>query len=449
MHKLDKTSLTNWGGWPVVESEFSELPIYDDIAKKVRNSDEVIARGNGRCYGDSSLSETTISTLKLNKFLAFDDYTGLLHCQSGCILSEILEFSIPKGFFLPVTPGTKFITVGGALASDIHGKNHHSEGCFSNHVAFFHMMLSNGEIIKCSHSENFEVFKATAGGMGLTGIILDVAFRLKPIETSFIRQESIKARNLDEIMDLFEQSEDWTYTVSWIDCLASGKNIGKSILMRGEHAKRAEMPTKIKESDYLRYSGKQKLNIPVYFPNFTLNKLSIKAFNFLYYNKQFGKKVDAIMDYEPYFYPLDAVWNWNRIYGKNGFTQYQFVIPKNVSRKGLEDILKAISKSGEGSFLAVLKLFGKPNEDALISFPDEGYTLALDFKINKKVMKLLDELDIIIKDLGGRLYLTKDSRMQPDMMESGYDSLTAFKSYIDQDQFSKFKSVQSKRLSFH
>ena len=215
--------------------------------------------------------------------------------------------------------------------------------------------------------------------------------------------------------------------------------------MRGEHASLEEIKS-IKNNETLAYTGKKKLTIPFHFPNFTLNRYSIKAFNMLYYHKQRSQKQQSIINYEPYFYPLDAIWDWNKIYGKNGFTQYQFVIPKDVSRKGLEAVLNLIAKSGEGSFLAVLKLFGKSNPDAMISFPFEGYTLALDFKISPKVMKLLDELDSLIAQLGGRLYLTKDSRMSVDMLSQGYSELNQFKNIVGDSIFSSF---QSNRLNIN
>ncbi|MFN3403248.1 MAG: FAD-dependent oxidoreductase [Cytophagaceae bacterium] len=440
-----KTIVSNWGNYPRLECGFFEPSNQDLLCSKVDQLPSVIARGNGRCYGDSALGENIISTLKLNKILSFDLNLGIITCQAGVLLSDILEVTVPKGFFLPVTPGTKFITVGGALASDIHGKNHHSEGCFSDHVHSFDLLLSNGKVVSCSKESTPDLFWLTAGGMGLTGIILSVTFKLKPIETAYIRQESIKAKNLQEIMELFEESENWTYTVSWIDCLAKGKHIGKSIMMRGEHASRAELG---KISDPLVLKKKLKLNVPIELPDFTLNSFSVNAFNFLFYNKQQKRFIKNFPGYDSFFYPLDSIDNWNRIYGKSGFTQYQFVIPKEASKEGLTKILNKIAESGEGSFLAVLKLFGKANSDAILSFPFEGYTLALDFRINKKVFALLDELDKIVFDYGGRLYLTKDVRMSPEFFEKTYgdkkqEFLAKLKKAVPDN---KFNSVQSIRL---
>ncbi|MCX8525388.1 FAD-binding oxidoreductase [Chryseobacterium formosus] len=426
--------VTNWGNFPIVEKEMKSEDSYRKIKEFVQNHNEVIARGNGRCYGDASLGESIFSTKKLNKFISFDRLNGIIECESGVLLSEVLEISVPQGYFLYVTPGTKFVSVGGAIASDVHGKNHHSEGCFSEYVIDFKLMTENGEIITCSKEENSEKFFATIGGMGLTGIILSARFKLKNIETAYIRQESIKAENLDEIFRLFDESESWTYTVAWIDCLQKGKDIGRSILMRGEHAFSHELPQKFSKNP-LRLKKKFSPTVPFYFPGFVLNALTVKIFNFLYYKKQAKKELKNIIDYETYFYPLDAINEWNRIYGKSGFIQYQMVIPKENGKEGMKKILEAIANSGNGSFLAVLKLFGKDNPEAYNSFPVEGYTLALDFKVNSKLKKLVSQLDQIVQDFGGRIYLTKDSMSKSSLTD-----------YLKNVESSKFVSLQHKRI---
>lgn len=426
--------VTNWGNFPIVEKEMKSEDSFRNIKEFVLNNNEVIARGNGRCYGDSSLGEHIFSTKKLNKFISFDRLNGIIECESGVLLSEVLEISVPQGYFLYVTPGTKFVSVGGAIASDVHGKNHHAEGCFSEYVIEFKLMIENGDIITCSREENTDKFWATIGGMGLTGIILTAKFKLKNIESAYIRQESIKAENLDEIFQLFEDSESWTYTVAWIDCLQKGKNIGRSILMRGEHAFQHELPQKFKEKP-LRLKKKFEPTVPFYFPGFVLNALTVKIFNFLYYKKQSKKEVKNFTDYETFFYPLDFVHDWNKIYGKSGFIQYQMMIPKETGKEGMKKILETIANSGNGSFLAVLKLYGKENPQAYNSFPFEGYSLALDFKVNSKLKKLIDQLDDIVQQYNGRIYLTKDSMSR--------SSLT---NYLKNVQSSKFVSLQHKRI---
>lgn len=426
--------VTNWGNFPVVEKEIKSEDSLSKIKKFVRENNEVIARGNGRCYGDASLSEHIFSTKRLNKFISFDRLNGIIECESGVLLSEILEVTVQQGYFLYVTPGTKFISVGGAIASDVHGKNHHAEGCFSEYVLEFSLLNENGEVLICSRKENSDKFWSTIGGMGLTGIILSAKFKLKNIETAYIRQEGIKAENLDEIFKLFDESEDWTYNVAWIDCLQKGKNIGRSILMRGEHAFKHQLPQKFQENP-LRLKKKLNLTVPFYFPNFVLNALTVKIFNFLYYTKQTKKEVKSYVDYETFFYPLDIANDWNKIYGKGGFIQYQFVIPKEKGKEGMKKVLETIAKSGNGSFLAVLKLFGKNNAEAYNSFPVEGYTLALDFKVNSKLKKLIDQLDDVVEAYGGRIYLTKDSMSR--------SSLT---NYLQNVQNPKFVSLQHKRI---
>lgn len=426
--------VTNWGNFPVVEKEIKSEDSIEKIKDFVRNNNEVIARGNGRCYGDASLSEHIFSTKRLNKFISFDRLNGVIECESGVLLSEILEVIVPQGYFLYVTPGTKFISVGGAIASDVHGKNHHAEGCFSEYLETFSLLNENSEVITCSRTQNEDKFWATIGGMGLTGIILSAKFKLKNIETAYIRQESIKAENLDEIFKLFDESESWTYNVAWIDCLQTGKNIGRSIMMRGEHAFKHELPKKFQQNP-LRLKQKFIPKVPFYFPDFMLNKWSVKLFNYLYFNKQQKKEVNNFVDYETFFYPLDVVNDWNKIYGKKGFIQYQMVIPKEKGKAGMKKILETIAKSGNGSFLAVLKLFGKENPLAYNAFPLEGYTLALDFKVNQKLAKLVSDLDEIVEEFGGRIYLTKDSMSK--------SSLT---NYLRNVQNPKFVSMQHKRI---
>lgn len=426
--------VTNWGNYPVVKKEIKTEDSLAKIKEYIRSKHEVIARGNGRCYGDASLGEHIFSTKRLNKFISFDRLNGVIECESGVLLSEVLEVSVPQGYFLYVSPGTKFVSVGGAIASDVHGKNHHGEGCFSEYVISFQLLNEKAELLTCSREENAEKFWATIGGMGLTGIIISAKFKLKNIETVYIRQESIKAENLEEVFKLFDESEHWTYNVAWIDCLQLGAHIGKSVLMRGEHAFAHELPEKLKKAKLKIKVGPQP-SVPFYFPNFVLNNLTVKIFNYFFYNKQRSKKANSFINYEKFFYPLDAVHNWNKIYGKKGFIQYQMVIPKHKGQEGMKEILETIAKSKNGSFLAVLKLFGKTNPEAYNSFPQEGYTLALDFKVNKKLPDLVKKLDAIVEAYGGRIYLTKDCMSK--------STLTSYLQNVDNP---KFVSLQHKRI---
>jgi FAD/FMN-containing dehydrogenase len=439
-----KKEIANWGNYPVMESNERNFSLLEDIQQHISATGEFIPRGNGRCYGDASLATNTISTVKFDKILSFDTHQGIFECQSGITLDQVLEVIVPAGWFLPVTPGTKFITVGGAVASDVHGKNHHVDGCFSHHVEEMDILLADGSLITCGPSLHTDLFEATCGGMGLTGLITRIKFRLKKIETSYIRQKQIKAANLDEVLRLFEEYKDYTYSVAWIDCLKKGKAFGRSILILGEHATLSDCNDQ-QAAAPLQLPQKRQITFPFNLPSWVLNSFTVKAFNFLYYGKNFKRTIDNIVNYEPFFYPLDAILHWNRGYGKKGFIQYQFVLPLE-SRQGLVEILQRISDKGLGSFLAVLKVFGK--QESLISFPMEGYTLALDIPVRKGLFETLDELDKIVLQYGGRLYMSKDARMKPEIMQAGYKYLPRFLSIVKKyNPEGKIRSMQSDRLS--
>ena len=428
--------LTSWGRYPVIESTIITPQNINEVSANLEPSGLFISRGLGRSYGDSALASQVLSTLLLSHFIAFDDDTGTLTCEAGVSLADILTTFVPKGWFLPVTPGTKFVTIGGAIASDVHGKNHHIDGSFSNHVRSFQIVLADGSCVECSRTSNSELFHATCGGMGLTGVIVSATIGLKKIQSAFINETTHKAKNLEEVFSLFEEHQASTYSVAWIDCLASGENLGRSLLMLGEHA----------EEGGLILNNAKKLSVPFIMPAMLLNQYSIKAFNALYYNKQQERLSQRSVHYDKYFYPLDGLNHWNRLYGKNGFTQYQFVLPKAAGLEGMTKILKEISTSKRGSFLSVLKAFGPANENYL-SFPMEGYTLALDFKIESGLFELLDRLDGIVLECGGRIYLAKDVRMSEATFKQSYTKWPDFATIRARYGADKrFHSLQSKRL---
>lgn len=425
-----------WGNYPKVLAKIYDAVRPETVFNAIKEKENIIALGNGRSYGDSALNERLLDMRTHNYFLNFDEERGVLHCQSGVLLSDILDVFVPKGWFLSVTPGTKYVSVGGAIASDIHGKNHHVAGTFSNCVLSFRLLLPNGTVVKCTKQNNPELFKNTCGGMGLTGVILDTSIQLVRINSINIDQITIKTANLKETFDAFERYKDTTYSVAWIDCLAKGEDIGKCILRVGEHS----------DDGDLNYKQKRKVTIPFELPSFTLNKLSVTAFNKLYYAKEKKGMSEQKVSFDSFFYPLDALNHWNRIYGRHGFTQYQFVLPLENSYDGLQEILAKIAASGKGSFLAVLKLFGEANGNYL-SFPIKGYTLALDFKIEKGLMALLDELDKIVVKYGGRIYLTKDVRVSRSVFEQGYPEVEKFRAFRKEYGMDKvFNSLQSLRL---
>jgi decaprenylphospho-beta-D-ribofuranose 2-oxidase len=438
-----KKLITNWGKYPAVESDEENFTFAEQLKELIAKDQSFIARGNGRCYGDASLAGRTISTLKYDKILSFDSSKGIFECQSGITLDQILKVIIPKGWFLPVTPGTKFITIGGAVASDVHGKNHHVDGSFSNYIAELDVILVNNQIITCSPAEYTDLFEATCGGMGLTGVITRVKFALKKIETSFIRQKQVRADSLEELISLIEKYNQYTYSVAWIDCFKKGKHFGRSKLILGEHAELKDLNDQQKK-DPLISPRKIQVTFPFTLPYWVLNTFTVQMFNFLYFIKNFKKEVNTVVAYEPFFYPLDAILHWNRLYGKRGFIQYQFVIPLDA-KIGLIEILKRISDERLGSFLTVLKVFGK--QESLISFPKEGYTLALDFPLRKGLLGFLDELDQIVIKYGGRLYMSKDARMKPEVLKNGYPELEKFKNIVKKyNPDGKIRSIQSDRL---
>jgi len=429
-------SLLSWGMYPRVKNTVFKYDKKETLKQIIEENKDLIPYGNGRSYGDSALSSNIINVKPHDYFIDFNEESGLLHVQAGVLLSEILEAYVPRGWFLKVTPGTKLITVGGAIASDVHGKNHHVEGCFSECVQEFEIMLADGEVVTCSKDKTPDLFMATCGGMGLTGVILDATIYLKKINSQYIDQTTIKTKNLKETFEAFEEYSDKSYSVAWIDCLAKGDNIGKCLLMVGD----------FRDDGKLDYKLKPQKSIPFNFPSFALNNWSVRAFNWIYYGKAKDGVSKQRVDIDTFFYPLDAIGHWNRIYGKNGFTQYQFILPKENSYEGLEEILTAISNSGKGSFLAVLKLYGKANENWL-SFPIEGYSLALDFKIEKGLFELLDTLDEIVVKYKGKIYLTKDVRVTKETFEKGYPQIETFRQYRKEHKMDiKFQSYQSKRV---
>ncbi len=427
-----------WGRYPVIKAEIDTPKVISEVGESLRVApgSSILARGLGRSYGDSSLNDRVIDAQYLKYLISFDQASGLLTCQAGVSLAEILRVFVPKGWFLPVTPGTRFVTLGGAVASDVHGKNHHVSGCFCEHVESLEIQVSPDLIVTCSRTSHPELFIATCGGMGLTGVILTVTLRLKPITSDFMEQKTFKAQNLGRALELFEANRESTYSVAWIDCVATGSALGRSLVMTGEHAAGHRLSSKSNKS----------LSVPVDMPSQLLNSFSVSLFNSIYYNRIMGSMVRQQVHYESFFYPLDGVLHWNRLYGKNGFTQYQFVIPKSAGLQGMRMILGEIAKSGKGSFLAVLKVFGKENRN-LLSFPMEGYTLALDFKIENDLFPLLDRLDAMVLELGGRLYLTKDARMKEKTFSEGYARIAQFQSVREKYGVKGlFASHQSRRL---
>jgi FAD/FMN-containing dehydrogenase len=414
----------SWGRYPILQADLKLLNWTGDFPLPNPPATRLLPVGAGRSYGDVCLLEDgmLLQTLGMDRLLAFDPATGVLRCEAGVTLAEILDFAVPRGFFLPVTPGTKYVTVGGAIANDIHGKNHHVAGTFGHHLLRFELVRSDGTHLLCSPIENQQWFSATIGGMGLTGLITWAEVRLRPIVSRSIDYQGDKFVGIDEFLAL-SQSAKAEYTVAWIDCISTGRNFARGIFMQGEHAK---------EPGKLKKSGQPWLTFPFDLPAVALNRFTMSAFNMAYYHKQIPKQKTAKVDYEPFFYPLDSVLHWNRMYGKNGLLQFQNVLPHEGGREGMVEILKAITRSGLASFLAVIKFFGDVPSVGMMSFPKPGIMLALDFPIRPEVsFDLLDRLAQITLECRGRMYSAKDARMTAEQYQTFYPQWREFGRYID------------------
>lgn len=436
--------LCGWGRYPVRDCTLWQPTTAEALHATLPPLPSSIARGNGRSYGDASLNgDATIDMRRLDRLIAFDDDSGELVCEAGVLLSDLVACFVPRGWFVPVTPGTRLVTIGGMIASDVHGKNHHGAGSFCDHLRWLDLDLGDGQVLRCSATENADLFAATCGGMGLTGMIVRACFRLIPIESAWMRQRTVRARDLDEALALFEQSQDWTYSVAWIDCMARGRDLGRSAILLAEHALCDELDARRRATPLARPARRPR-PVPIDFPGFALSGVNVRLFNQLYYAMQ--RPGEALVALDPYFYPLDALADWNRIYGRRGFVQYQCVLPLESSHQGLGRLLEAIAAAGAGSFLAVLKRMG-PQSSGMLSFPMPGYTLALDFPATDANLGLLDRLDAITADHGGRVYLAKDARMLPHMLASGYPRLAEFRDLrarLGLDR--RFSSLLSQRL---
>ena len=420
------TSFESWGRYPVYNAEVRNLNWQADYPRTTRGIHHgVLPVGMGRSYGDVCLLKdgTLLKTTGMNRLLAFDPETGLLTAETGITLAQILDFSVAQGYFLPVTPGTKYVTLGGAIANDIHGKNHHIAGTFGCHVTQFELVRSDGQRLHCSPTENPDLFSATIGGMGLTGVMTWAQVRMKPIVTRKIDYEGIQYHGIDEFLDLTEKSQHVEYTVSWVDVTSTGKNFCRGIFMQGDHS---QVPGELKPS------AAPKLVFPIDLPPFALNSTTVGLFNTAFFHKQIKSRVTALQDYEPFFYPLDAVLKWNRMYGKEGLLQFQYAIPWENARQGTVAILREVAKSGLASFLAVLKAFGDVPSPGMMSFPKPGITLALDFPIRpEKSFALFDRLAEMTKEFGGRLYPAKDARMTAAQYQAFYPQWERFSRYKD------------------
>jgi FAD/FMN-containing dehydrogenase len=445
-HRFREELLSGWGNLAGQRSRVYRPERLSDLGDTVRNcGPTLISRGLGRSYGDAAVNaDGVVSLLRLNRFLAFDDERGIVACEAGVTFDDLLQVGLPRGFFPAVTPGTKRVTVGGAIAADVHGKNHHVDGSFADHLLDFRLLTSSGEVLHCSRTENARAFWATLGGMGLTGAIVEARFKLLPVTSAFLSVDYEKTTDLDATLEAFAQGDaQYRYSVAWIDCLARGRALGRSVLIRGNHTPADELPATITQP--LQLSTRRRKQVPCFLPSLVLNSWTVRAFNALYYGRHGRRR--AVVDYDTFFYPLDAVAHWNRIYGRRGFLQYQAVFPRAEGRAGLVALLEAIAASRQASFLAVLKNFGPANQ-GLLSFPTAGSTLAVDLPhTGPAVLALLDELDEIVIRHGGRVYLAKDVRLSRPTFRVMYPQADEFRRVkAELDPAGRFDSALARRL---
>lgn len=417
----------SWGG--CVARQRVRRPAWASEPLRFARGEQALPFGLGRSYGDSCLNDggTLISTAGLARFMAFDRSSGRLRCEAGVSLDAIIRLALPQGWFLPVTPGTRFVTVGGAIANDVHGKNHHRAGTFGRHVLRFELLRSDGRRLLCSPRVNPDWYGATIGGLGLTGLITWAEIQLKPVANAYMVQETRRFRNLDEFFAIATESErDFEYTVAWVDCLARGRRLGRGAFLRANHAPPQAAP--------LPPPRERLRSLPFPLPSWVLNRASLRGFNALYYRTR--AEGTRLLHCLPYFYPLDAIAGWNRLYGRRGFFQYQCVVPHADGGEAMARILTTISEARTGSFLAVLKTFGGTPSPGMLSFPRPGVTLALDFpNRGAPTRALLDRLDEITRAAGGAVYPAKDARMSADSFQAYFPAWRRFAEFVD-PQFS-------------
>ncbi len=446
---IRQQTIAGWGNYKPQPCRVTRPHTLEALGRAVACADArtVIARGLGRSYGDAAINPPghTVETTALNRMRAFDESTGVLCADAGVSLGEVVAHLLPRGWFLPTTPGTRFVTLGGAVAADVHGKNHHRDGSFGKAVKRVELLLADGRVVNASRTENAELFRATLGGMGLAGMITAVELQLRRTETAYCDVTYRRASGLARALELMEQTNaDYRHSVAWIDCLARGAALGRCVLMLGNDAAVDDLPEHHRHRP-LQPPRRRSKNVPFDFPPCVLGPTTVRAFNKLYYARHGDAR--KVVDFDTFFYPLDSIGHWNRIYGKRGFIQYQALLPPDQAHDGLVELLEAIGEAQLGSFLAVLKKSGESGE-GLMSYMFPGYTLALDLpNTGAPLERLVDKLDHILLNRNGRLYLAKDATTRPDTLAAMYpnlDRLRQVKATYDPNH--RFVSAQARRL---
>jgi FAD/FMN-containing dehydrogenase len=393
----------------------------------------------GRSYGDSCLNDggALLDVAPLNRFIGFDAERGRMRCEAGVTLAEVLTLVVPQGWFLPVVPGTKWVSIGGAIANDIHGKNHHRVGTFGSHVIRFELLRSSGARLVCSPGQNAELFQATIGGLGLTGLILWAEVQLRPIPGAAIAMESIRFRGLEEFFELCGSDADFEYTVAWIDCLRRRDPLGRGLFLRGNHAAGWQPASSNGAATHEPAPAEARLPLELLRP--ALNRPVMLAFNTLYYRRQLRSRVNRTVPHDPFFFPLDVIPGWNRLYGPQRFLQYQCVVPDDGEHRHTREILDRVRRSDQACFLAVLKKFGNVVSPGILSFPRPGVTVAMDFAFHgKATLDLLEQLDHLVAEAGGAVYPAKDARMSAASFRRFFPQWESFAGQVDPKFSSSF-----------
>ena len=421
MLRSRKARIGGWGQWPVQNCYLLRPEKYRHLSPGCAGQGKLIARGLGRSYGDAALNEMgqVLLTERVNRFLEFDRGQGIIRAESGVKLADLLRVTLPAGWFPAVVPGTRQVSLGGCVAADVHGKNHHRDGSFGDHLLGLELFTATDRV-SCSPDSEPDLFRATVGGMGLTGVIGEVTLRLRPVGSGFLLARHQAAPDLDTLIRyLAEPAHDDQYTVAWLDCLARGAEMGRGIVISGHHAEPDELPSALRASPF-SLPAALELSLPVNLPGWFLNPLAGRAFNEVYFRRQAARRGSFVIDCGRFFFPLDALDHWYRLYGRQGFLQYQCVLAGTQAPAGVRRVLERLQRAGCYSLLAVLKRLGPGNRNFL-SFPREGYTLALD--IPRRALpdlSLLDDLDRITLEHEGRVYLAKDACLDPRTFRSMY-----------------------------
>jgi decaprenylphospho-beta-D-ribofuranose 2-oxidase len=444
----DVLGLSGWGRYPRAHSTVVSPSDLSELASLLKHtlSRPIIARGMGRSYGDAALNEggVVLSLTQLNRIESFDPTLGVLRCEGGATLEGLIALVLPQGFFFPVTPGTRSVTVGGAIAADVHGKNHHGSGTFSNWVEELELLTATGDLLRCSRQENADAFWATVGGMGLTGFIVRATLRLLKVESAYVRLRLQATEDFDDTVDRLERADQCSeYTIAWVDFASHGRKFGRALLMDGSHARRDEVPGKVREP--LALAHRSALKVPFAVPLAPKSRRLIQVFNELYFRAS-SVGPSRLVDFDEFFYPLDGIADWNLLFGQQGFIEIQAVLPEPRAAERVREVIEVLQSTGATPFLAALKRFGEEGS-GLLSFPKRGISENIDLPVSPVLPGVTRRMAESIVDRGGRIYLAKDAVLERDLLAPGYPRLERFQHIVNElDPTGRISSSLSRRL---